>query len=240
MIKCLANFIENNDYVYHGLNSIQPLLAMVYASLYLKRDFIWHSVSESFIPEPSKVKIKYSTGDPSSESNNIGILTAIEGDDLVAKGKRDLMFFGAAQIDENANINLSVIGSYEKPRIKLPGGAVLAYLYPLVKKIVIYARHEQRVLVKKVDFVTGNGQIRLEKGLKTVLCTNKALIEFTKEGPILKAIFHGTDINEVLSSTGGMHIKPDNKIDIIQPLSQVELEILNNADPQGLRYKSYE
>ncbi|MGC9183356.1 CoA-transferase [Caldisphaera sp.] len=241
MIKCMGNFIEDNDYVYHGLNSILPQLSMVYASLYLKKDFVWHSVSESFMPDPSQVKANFSTGDPYSEPNNIGFVSAIEGDDLVAKGKRDLMFFGAAQIDENANINLTVIGTYETPKVKLPGGAVLAYLYPLVKKMVIYAKHEPRVLVKKVDFITGYGKARLEKGLKTVLCTNKALIEFTKDGPMLKAVFPGVSISEVISLTSGMHININNKIDFLKPLNPEELKILNNTDPSGLRYeKGYE
>ncbi|MGC8566683.1 MAG: CoA-transferase, partial [Caldisphaera sp.] len=162
MIKCLGSHIENKDYVYHGLDSVLPQIAMVYAARYLKKDFIWHSVVEPFMAQPESVKINPSTGDPYSEQGHIGIVTTIDAFDLAARGKMDLMYFGAAQIDDYANINLTVIGSYEKPKVKLPGGAATAFLYPLVKKIIIWARHDPRVLVKKVDFITGGGKARID------------------------------------------------------------------------------
>jgi len=237
MIKCLGSFIENNEYVYHGLDSILPQLAMVYAAKYLKKDFIWHSVAEPFLIDPSKLGVRPSTGDPYSEQEGIATLTTIDAFDIAAKGKMDLMYFGAAQIDEESNINLTVIGSYEKPKVKLPGGAATAYLYPIVKKIVIWARHDPRVLVKRVDFITGNGSLRINNNLGTYLCTNKALIEFKKGGPILKALIQGFDVKDVISSTGGMKIQVPNKVDEIKALNDEELRIINQADPYGLRYE---
>lgn len=237
MIKCLAGFVEDKDYVYHGLDSILPQLAMVYASNFLKKDFIWHSVAEPFMVDPSMVSVRPSTGDPYSEQGHIATVTTIDAFDLAAQGKMDLMYFGAAQIDEEANINLTAIGSYDKPKVKLPGGAATAYLYPLVKKIIIWARHDPRVLVKKVDFKTGNGRTRIDKNLKTVLCTNRAMIEFTKEGPILRAVFQGFTVDQVISNTGGMKIIVPDKVDIIKELSDKELEVINKADPNGLRYE---
>ncbi|AFZ69853.1 acyl CoA:acetate/3-ketoacid CoA transferase, beta subunit [Caldisphaera lagunensis DSM 15908] len=236
MIKCMGSFIEDKDYVYHGLDSILPQLAMVYASLYLKKDFIFHSVAEPFLVDASQVLIRPSTGDPHSESSGIATVTTIDAFDLAAKGKMDLMYFGTAQIDEYANINLTSIGSYDNPKVKLPGGAATAYLYPIVKKIVIWARHDPRVLVKKVDFITGNGKMRIDNNLKTVLCTNRALIEFTKNGPILRAVFQGYDVEQVLN-TGGMKISVPDKVDIIKELNEEELNVINKADPNGLRYE---
>src|SRR6202007_1211769 len=36
-------------------------------------------------------------------------------------GRVDIGFLGAAQIDKFGNINTTVIGSYEKPKVRLPG-----------------------------------------------------------------------------------------------------------------------
>ncbi|MFP3171720.1 MAG: CoA-transferase [Acidilobus sp.] len=236
MVKCMAGFVEDGDYVYHGLDSALPTLAMAYAARYLGRRFTWHSVAEPFEPDPSKVVLRPSTGDPSMEPEPVGFFTTIDSFDLAAKGRMDLMYFGAAQIDEKGNVNLTAIGSYERPRVKLPGGAAVAYLFPLVRKIVVWARHEPRVLVPKVDFVTGSGEERLRRGLKLYLCTNRALIEFTQQGPVLRAVFHGFPFKEVLESAS-MRITVPGRVDVIPPLSEGELKVISEADPSGLRYE---
>jgi len=237
MIKCLGSFIKDGDYVFHGLNSIIPQLAMAYASLYLRKDFVWHGVTEQFMIDPKSFKAYPSSGDPNSGKDHLGIVTMVDAFDIASKGLMDLMYFGAAQIDEEANINLSVIGNYENPRVRLPGGAAVAYLYPLVKRIIIWSRHDPRVLVKKVDFITASGRRRIENNMKTLLCTNKALIEFTKDGPMLRAIFEGLDVNDVISSTGGMSINLGSEVSVISSLSSDELEAITSADPDGLRYE---
>ncbi|MGC9210509.1 MAG: CoA-transferase subunit beta [Acidilobus sp.] len=236
MIKCMASFIENGDFVYHGLDSILPVLSMVYAAKYLRRDFIWHSVAEPLMPDLSKIVVRPSTGDPLMEPAPLGFLTTIDAFDLAAKGRMDLMFFGAAQVDEEGNINLTAIGSYDRPKVKLPGGAAAAYLFPLVRKIVIWARHERRVLVPRVDFVTGSGRARIERGLKHYLCTNRALIEFTREGPVLRAVLSGFTVNDVLEGSAMKIIVPRD-VQTITPLSDEELRVIEQADPGGLRYE---
>ncbi len=236
MIKCLASFVEDGDYVYHGLDSALPTLAMVYAARYLRRSFTWHSVAEPFMPDPAKVVLRPSTGDPSMEPEPLAYMTTIDAFDLAAKGRMDLMYFGAAQIDEEGNINLTAIGDYLKPKVKLPGGAAAAYLIPLVKKIVVWARHEPRVLVPKVDFVTGSGKTRLEKGKPLYLCTNRALIEFTTAGPTLRAVFEGFSIDDILSGSRMRIVVPQN-VKAITGLGDEEMAVIEAADPGGLRYE---
>ncbi len=236
MVKCMANFIEDGDFVYHGLSSVLPTLAMVYAARYLHRDFIWHSVAEPFMPDPSKVIVRPSTGDPYMEPDGVAYFTTIDAFDLAARGRMDLMFFGAAQVDEEGNVNLTSIGPYERPRVKLPGGAAAAYLFPLVRKIVVWARHEPRVLVKHVDFVTGSGRVRVERGLKHFLCTNRALIEFTREGPVLRAVFEGFSVKDVVEGIQ-MRLAVPQELGVIKSLSEDELKVIDAADPARLRYE---
>lgn len=236
MIKCMASFVGDDDYVYHGLSSLLPTLAIVYSANYLKRKFTWHSVAEPFMPDPSRVVVRPSTGDPDMEPDPHGFLTTIDAFDLASRGRMDLMFFGAAQVDEQGNINLSVIGSYDKPKVRLPGGAAAAFMFPLVKKIVVWARHERRVLVPKVDFVTASGRLRVERGLPHYLCTNMALIEFTREGPVLRAVLEGYSVEEALDNAS-MKIQVKGQVGTVTSLSDEELRVIERADPRGLRYE---
>jgi len=235
MVKCMAELIEDGDVAYHGLTSPLPVLAMVFARRVLGRRFTWASVIEHLEPLPEKVRLRPSTGDPWSEPGQVGILTTIDAFDLAAKGRLTTMFFGAAQVDEEGNTNLTVIGSYDNPRVKLPGGAATAYLFPLVPKIIVWARHERRVLRRRVDFITGPGRVRLEKGYRHLLCTNKALIEFTLQGPVLRALLPGATVEEVLENAE-MRITVPDKVETIEPLTREEMQVIEEADPQGVRY----
>ncbi|MFN8556262.1 MAG: CoA-transferase, partial [Dehalococcoidia bacterium] len=49
--------------------------------------------------------------------------------DFAQKGAIDLFFLSGAQIDVHGNINLHVVGDYERPSVRLPGGAGSGMLY---------------------------------------------------------------------------------------------------------------
>jgi len=236
MIKCMAELINDGDVVYHGLASQIPVLSMILAREALGKDFIWLSVTEAYMPLSETVKFYPSSGDPFSEKFGVGIVPTYDVFDLAAQGRVDLMFFGAAQIDENGNTNLSVIGRYDRPKVRLPGGAATAYLFPLVKRIVVWARHDRRTLVRRVDFVTGQGWLRIKKGLKLLLCTNKGLIEYTDKGPILKALFEHEDIKDVIGNAN-MKINISNKLYYLKAPNEMEMKIIHRHDPLGLRYR---
>jgi len=235
MVKCMAELLRDGEVVYHGLTSQLPILAMVYAWRRLGRRFTWLSVSESNMPIVERVRVLPSSGGPDTEPLSIGVVTTMDVFDLAARGRVDVMFFGAAQIDPQGNTNLTVIGSYDKPVVKLPGGAATAYLFPLVKRIILWARHDRRTLVEKVDFITGQGRFRVERGMETVLCTNKALIEFTREGPVLKALHPGVSVEEAQAESGFKLLVPGEPR-VIEPPDEEGMKIIWEHDPQGLRY----
>ncbi len=235
MIKCMAELLRDGESVYHGLTSQLPLLSMAYAWRRLGRRFLWLSVSESNMPVPEAVRVLPSSGGPYTEPYSVGVVTTMDVFDLAARGRVDVMFFGAAQVDAWGNTNLTVIGSYEKPRVKLPGGAATAYLFPLVKRIILWARHDRRTLVDRVDFVTGPGRVRLERNLETFLCTNKALIEFTGEGPVLRALFPGVSVEEAQAESG-FKLLVEGEPRVVEPPDELGMTVIREHDPEGLRY----
>ena len=81
-------------------------------------------------------------------------------------------FLGGAQIDRYANLNTTVVGSYEHPKVRLPGGGGAPEIAACCGEIFITMAMSKRAFVEKLDFVTslghGDGPGSREKlGLKT-------------------------------------------------------------------------
>lgn len=72
-------------------------------------------------------------------------------------GRVDVGFLGAAQLDRFANINTTVVGSYEKPKVRLPGAGGAPEISSSAKEVLIIVKHSRRTMVKKLDFVTSVG-----------------------------------------------------------------------------------
>jgi glutaconate CoA-transferase, subunit B len=69
-------------------------------------------------------------------------------------------FLGGAQIDRFANINTTVIGPYDEPKVRLPGGGGAPEIAGSCHEVLITARHSPRTFVEHVDFVTSLGHGR--------------------------------------------------------------------------------
>lgn len=66
-------------------------------------------------------------------------------------------FLGGAQIDRFANINTTVIGDYDEPTVRLPGGGGAPEIAGSCDEVLVTASHSPRVFVDRVDFVTSLG-----------------------------------------------------------------------------------
>src|SRR5947199_1964748 len=69
-------------------------------------------------------------------------------------GRIDLGFLGAAQIDKYANLNSTVIGDYNKPKVRLPGAGGAPEIAAHCGEVLITLRQTNRAFVKKLDFLT--------------------------------------------------------------------------------------
>src|SRR5260221_834135 len=72
-------------------------------------------------------------------------------------GRITVGFLGGAQIDRFANLNTTVVGSYAKPKVRLPGGGGAPEIATSCGEIFIIMQMSQRAFVKKLDFVTSLG-----------------------------------------------------------------------------------
>jgi glutaconate CoA-transferase subunit B len=87
-------------------------------------------------------------------------------------GRISVGFLGGAQLDRFANINSSVIGSYERPKVRLPGGGGAPEIATLCRQTYVVMPQNRRSFVERVDFITsfgfGNGGDERERlGIST-------------------------------------------------------------------------
>jgi glutaconate CoA-transferase subunit B len=75
----------------------------------------------------------------------------------VQPGRIDVGFLGAAQIDRFANINTTVIGDYDHPKVRLPGAGGAPEIAASCGEVIVIVRQSTRAFVEKVDFVTSVG-----------------------------------------------------------------------------------
>lgn len=71
----------------------------------------------------------------------------------------DVGFLGAAQLDRYANINTTVIGDYEHPKVRLPGAGGAPEIAGSAKQVLIILRQSRRSFVEKIDFITSVGHL---------------------------------------------------------------------------------
>ena len=72
-------------------------------------------------------------------------------------GRIDVGFLSGAQIDRFANINSTVIGDYESPKVRLPGAGGAPEIAASCGEVVVLLRHSRRTFVERVDFVSSVG-----------------------------------------------------------------------------------
>ena len=72
-------------------------------------------------------------------------------------GRITVGFLGGAQIDRFANLNTTVVGAYDKPKVRLPGGGGAPEIATSCGEIFIIMAQGKRSFVDKLDFITSLG-----------------------------------------------------------------------------------
>jgi glutaconate CoA-transferase, subunit B len=75
------------------------------------------------------------------------------------RGRIDVGFLGAAQIDRFANLNSTVIGDYAHPRVRLPGAGGAAEIALYAREVLIVMKQSPRTFVPALDFRTSCGYL---------------------------------------------------------------------------------
>lgn len=127
-------------------------------------------------------------------------------------GRIDLGFLGAAQIDRFANIDTTVVGDYQKPKVRLPGAGGAPEIAASCKEVLITLRHSRRAFVSTLDFVTSvgfidGGDAREKLGFRgkgpTAVITDLGILtpDATTKELTLTAVHPGVPVEKVVAET---------------------------------------
>lgn len=103
-------------------------------------------------------RLPLSIGDPTLATGSTAVTSMFE---LFAfylqAGLIDVAFLGGAQIDRHGNLNTTVIGDYEHPKVRLPGSGGACEIAIHARRILVIMRQAQRSFVERIDFRTSPG-----------------------------------------------------------------------------------
>src|SRR5688572_32227073 len=121
MTVSMARLLRPRETVFHGVASPLPMVATLLAKRLHAPDLTYLNITGSIDPEPESLPV--STVDPSLLAGTRSLVTLADLFDLSARGRLDVAFLSGVQIDGAGRINLSAIGPFQKPTVRLPGGA---------------------------------------------------------------------------------------------------------------------
>jgi glutaconate CoA-transferase, subunit B len=111
-------------------------------------------------------------------------------------GRIDVGFLGAAQVDRHGNLNSTVIGDYDSPKVRLPGGGGAPEIALGVRSVFVMLRHSPRAFVERLDFTTSAGDnVR-------VVITDLGTLERRDGELTLVAVHPGVAVDDVVAATG--------------------------------------
>src|SRR5450759_3027383 len=105
-------------------------------------------------------RLPLSIGDPTLVTGAASVCSMYDIFTLyLQRGNVDVGFLGGAQIDRYGNINATAIGSYDHPKVRLPGSAGSQEIAAWANRCYIMTPHQKRRFPEKVDFITSAGYL---------------------------------------------------------------------------------
>lgn len=243
MIVCSSRALRNERVVFVGvglpgvacnlaLRTVNPAMEMVYESGVFGAK-----------PERSPLSI----GDPTLISGST--MTCAQGELFMyylQGGRIDVALMGAAQIDRFGNLNSTVIGPYEKPKIRLPGSGGACEIAIHSKKLFMIMRLKKRAFVDRLDFATSPGYLNGGRGERAALgipgagpqlvVTDMALFQFAGDtGEMtLSALRPGVTVEQVQAEVN-WPLRVSDDVRTEDPPTAEELRIIREEiDPKGI------
>src|SRR5205823_1437512 len=171
------------------------------------------------------------------DAHRATMLTTITDTFLYAqRGFLEVGFIGGAQIDRFGNVNSTVIGSYDQPKVRLPGSGGANDIISLCRSVMVVTMHEKRRFVPQVDFITSPGFVRggdsrkaagLHFGKVAEVITNLGMLDFddAERAMRLAALHPGVTVDQVREATG-FELSVPERVPTTEAPSEAELELL--------------
>jgi glutaconate CoA-transferase subunit B len=228
VVTAMARQIEDGSVVATGAASPLAILAIAVAKA-------THAPRLTYLAcigavEPEVVRLRGSSEDTAYFEGRRGDFTIPDLFDHARRGRIDVMFFGAAEVDSVGCTNLTGTGSLEKPAVKFPGVAGAATLRRWVNRpIVVVGRQNRRNLVEQVQIASTSDSSR-----RTPLITDLGVFELCAQGATLIAR-HPAATLQIIRGRTGFAFQAACPLPVTAEPSRDHLNAIRSIDPERFR-----
>jgi glutaconate CoA-transferase, subunit B len=235
MAVAAARTLKNDDVCFVGIGA--PSVACNLARLTHAPDITLIYESGTIGTKPNVLPL--SIGDPELSETALTTVSVPEMFQYWLQGGRiSVGFLGGAQLDRFGNINSSVIGSYEHPKVRLPGGGGAPEIAGLCGQTYVVMSQTRRTFVERVDFITSfgygiGGNQRERLGFRTrgptLVVTDLCLMRPEPETKelMVTSTHEGVTREEIVQRTGWAIHFADN-VERTPPPTETELAVLRD------------
>ena len=245
MVSRAAKELKNGDVVFVGIGVPSLAVNLAHRIHAPGLCMIYESGAVGCTPK----RLPISIGDPCLVTGSLAVVPMLDVFNLYLQGGLiDIGFLGGAQVDRFGNINSTVIGDYNKPKVRLPGSGGACEIAVLAKKVVIVINNSKRNFPERVDFITspgylGGGRERESLGLKggpELVITDMGVYRFDDESRELVLISIHPGITEAkIRESIGWDLKVAKDLTETPPPVPEEIRIIREElDPQGIFLRS--
>jgi glutaconate CoA-transferase, subunit B len=174
---------------------------------------------------PAELPLSIGDGELADTADSVVSVPEIFGYWLQS-GRIDIGFLGAAQIDRYGNLNSTVIGSYDAPKVRLPGGGGAPEIALGVRDVFVLLRHSRRAFVDPLDFTTSVGD-----NLRVVI-TDLGILERRDGELALVAVHPGVEVDDVRAATG-WDLRIEDGVGVTEAPTDEELVALRALKTKG-------
>ncbi len=204
---------------------------------------IYESGAVGAVPE----RVPVSIGDPALVTGSLMVCGMAQVFQMILQnGRIEVGFLGGAQIDRYGNINTTVVGSYDNPKVRLPGSGGAAEIAIHAQRTLIISRLDRRAFPEQVDFITSPGHRFRDGTPRSALgmpgagpvkvITDKAILEADPATGelVLTKLYPGISAEEVRAGVGWA-LQSRSEPGSVAPPTERELTLLREQlDPKRL------
>jgi len=242
MVTRAAKELKNREVIFVGIGL--PNLACNLARKLQAPELtlIYESGAVGAVP----TRLPISIGDPCLVTDSISVCSMVEVFYYYLQGGLiDVGFLGGAQVDRFGNINSTVIGDYEHPKVRLPGSGGACDISIHAKKIILILKQNKKTFPENIDFITSPGFINSENPRKKygipgygpiLVITDLGVYTFTKDTHemILTEMHPGVSL-EIIRENLSWDINVSDSFKITDSPTESELKIIReDLDPDKI------
>src|SRR5690349_11818406 len=211
-----ARRLRNAASVFIGVG--RPSTAAILARMVHNPDLVLVYESGTIGAKPHRVPLSIGDGELAETADAVVSVPEMFNY-WIGTGRIEVAFLGAAQVDKHANLNSTVIGEYDAPKVRLPGAGGAPEIATGCPEVVVIAPHTPRTFVEKLDFLTTTG------ARTTHVITDLGVLE-PREGELTLTQVHEGVTPEQAREATGWELRVADELTVTEPPNAEELAAL--------------